>query len=797
MEINLKKLGQQAIETTTDNATKMRLSEDASSMVFQLFTKNVYSNPIGTVIREITSNCFDSHVEAQTNDPNWKKAPVVIRKHKDENSGTQYISFIDYGVGMSPDRVQNVYGVYFESTKRIDNTQIGGFGIGGKTPLAYKRSTGAGEGEYDNSFYVITVFNGTKYFYIISEGEECPVIHKLHEEATEDRNGTEIQIPVLQKDMEKFETEMRRQLYYFENVVFDGFPKTDYNGNVVTDDQGNPVSLMENNYQIVRGKTFLFRGEAYSNYMHVCLGRVAYPIDYSTLDLQQGDYRLPIALKLEVGDINVTVSREQLDYSEKTIKLLRAKLDEAKQEIADLIGKQYQSIQTLEQYFSVKNDFGKLQFPNGTSLYVGDLIKQKDVDFSNFKYQFMKMPNDKQLFRFFFEAKQMGKKPRTSRYSSNDDTFTGGYESLKDKTNICYVDDQWKRKVVKQAWLKEKYGTWYLVQKRRVEDKYMIHEIADLFNVALDNTVDDNGKPVQFVQSLLEMQDEYWSIVQREAKNYDSIEIPEDFIESRKRGAGITPELRKITIPVNFIGGNSRERIKLDNLFKYRMPIVYGTTDDEYALSNAKTMFDILFHEDAYVTHEGYNGEFRTRAQRSHGYYNSNKKEDEPMQSIMFIRVAKNNVKYMEFCRNAYHVSEFNNRMLRRKTDVVRQYFLTAELVDKFKELDGFYRRGFIDVISDKWGKKIDDIKKYIENIPKEAKNDNIRYHKHTLKQYFDVDNLKPDAEQKKVMKTIEEVQALQDKNNNLMRYFNIPYSAEDLEKEQELVTILQVSLAL
>lgn len=63
MEINLKKLSNQALESSTET-TKMRLSEDASSMVFQLFTKNVYSNPIGTVVREITSNCFDSHTEA-------------------------------------------------------------------------------------------------------------------------------------------------------------------------------------------------------------------------------------------------------------------------------------------------------------------------------------------------------------------------------------------------------------------------------------------------------------------------------------------------------------------------------------------------------------------------------------------------------------------------------------------------------------------------------------------------------------------------------------------------------------
>ena len=193
MKINLKKLGEQAIETTTEQ-TKMRLSEDASSMVFQLFTKNVYSNPIGTVVREITSNCFDSHVEAGVD------SPVVIRKHKDGQTGTHYVSFIDYGVGMSPDRVKNIYGVYFESTKRVNNEQIGGFGIGGKTPLAYKRSTGQGEGEYDNSFYVITNYDGTKYYYCIYEGAESPVISELHKEPTTDRNGTEIQVPVFEKD---------------------------------------------------------------------------------------------------------------------------------------------------------------------------------------------------------------------------------------------------------------------------------------------------------------------------------------------------------------------------------------------------------------------------------------------------------------------------------------------------------------------------------------------------------------------------------------------------------------------
>ena len=45
MEINLKQLSTQATAGTTD-VKRMRLSENATSMVFQMFTKNIYSNPI-------------------------------------------------------------------------------------------------------------------------------------------------------------------------------------------------------------------------------------------------------------------------------------------------------------------------------------------------------------------------------------------------------------------------------------------------------------------------------------------------------------------------------------------------------------------------------------------------------------------------------------------------------------------------------------------------------------------------------------------------------------------------------
>jgi hypothetical protein len=441
MKINLKELNEQAITKTT-SSKKMRLSETAQNMVFQLFTKNVYSNPIGTVVREITSNCFDSHIEAKVD------APVVIRKTVDKETGAVYISFIDFGVGMSPSRIEDIYMVYFESTKRVDNTQIGGFGIGGKTPLAYKRSTGQGEMEYDNSFNVITVFDNIKYYYLVFEGNDSPEVTLLHSEVVDEHNGTEIRIPVLERDMYKFEKEMERQLYYFENIIFEGFE----------DEDGN--SRMKNDYQIIRGKSFLFRGNAYQDYMHICLGRVAYPIDFNVLGLSASDYRLPIAIKLEVGDINVTVSRESVDYSEATIKMLKKKLETAKKEAIELLAKQYDNVLTLEDYFNVKSDFGRLNFPNGNSIYLGNMISKEDVNFKNFKYNsIVKMPNDKKLFTFFFDSKMYGKKPsagRRRRYSDAPVYFEGGYETImKNNPNVLYSNGEFTRKLVKQAYLRE------------------------------------------------------------------------------------------------------------------------------------------------------------------------------------------------------------------------------------------------------------------------------------------------------------------------------------------------------
>jgi HSP90 family molecular chaperone len=130
-----------------------------------------YKNPIGAVVREYVSNCFDSHSEAKTDDA------VHVRIGKDDTG--HYWSCEDFGVGLSPDRMKNVFVNYLKSTKENTNDMIGAFGIGSKSGLSYT-----------DVVNIRTRVAGIEYTYILRKGEKSPRLEKLFEEPTTEGNGT-------------------------------------------------------------------------------------------------------------------------------------------------------------------------------------------------------------------------------------------------------------------------------------------------------------------------------------------------------------------------------------------------------------------------------------------------------------------------------------------------------------------------------------------------------------------------------------------------------------------------------
>jgi len=204
---------------------KMEFSIDTSNqMIVSILRDKLYSNKIAAVCREVASNSRDANREAGKGD-----VPITIKMTQGTSilgDNSLNISFKDSGIGISPDRIENVFLKYGSSTKRNTNTQTGGFGIGAKTPFAYSKE-----------FLISTVsdYNGKrmKHVYqaiILSEnGLESSQLIAVSEELTTEETGTEIIVPINEDDRPEFEQEcvkatvlwnVRPELYGFKSVNF-------------------------------------------------------------------------------------------------------------------------------------------------------------------------------------------------------------------------------------------------------------------------------------------------------------------------------------------------------------------------------------------------------------------------------------------------------------------------------------------------------------------------------------------------------------------------------------------------
>ena len=114
--------------------------------------QNPYKNNIGAVVREYVSNSFDSHAEAKFIKENtldkireefsiyataldselnelkqhlaaFNDDAVTVSIAKDEAGW--YWSTEDFGIGLSPSRIKDVFVSYLKSTKELSNSAIG------------------------------------------------------------------------------------------------------------------------------------------------------------------------------------------------------------------------------------------------------------------------------------------------------------------------------------------------------------------------------------------------------------------------------------------------------------------------------------------------------------------------------------------------------------------------------------------------------------------------------------------------------------------------------------------------
>lgn len=300
-------------------STTMTIDSASVHILMGFLSKNVYSDAIGSTVREWTSNAWDATVKS------GKQEPIIVKLAKNEFQNWEF-SVEDKALGFDQDDVKNIVSKYLFSTKRQDNTQLGAIGIGLKSGLAYT-----------NSFTFIGRKDGIERAWMMYEDESENKIDLLYEKATSEQNGVKFTLTVNYYDVREFSQKIRTQLSYFSNVyIIDEYNK--YN----------------NDFKIYENELFKFSENHNDNHMHVCLGDVYYPLDFAKLGLSP--INVPVAVKLGLDERVVpTISRESLMLSVETKALLLSKIEK----IADFFVNLYNANSVRKSFEDCYEEIGK------------------------------------------------------------------------------------------------------------------------------------------------------------------------------------------------------------------------------------------------------------------------------------------------------------------------------------------------------------------------------------------------------------------------------------------------------
>lgn len=320
-----------------------RFSIEASSKAFFILSDGLYSNKILAVVRELSTNAYDSHVDAG-------KADVPFDVHLPTHL-TPVFFIRDYGTSMNHDSCMQLYTTYFRSTRNNSNDAVGCLGLGSKAPFAYS-----------DSFTVEAYLNGMKRVYNAYKNEDgSPVFSLMHETDTNEPDGIKVAIQVNSNDIDRFRREATKVYEFFKvrpNFIGEklNFPKTE---------------------KILSGDNWYFDDNASGNL--IIMGQIAYPLDhYQIMDngknkeakfIQNSD---GLRIFVKIGDVDITPSRESLSYSKDTKENIRNVINNILNEITVKIEDQIKSqpslfkarmryVQISDQCSSIKSAIESLQ----------------------------------------------------------------------------------------------------------------------------------------------------------------------------------------------------------------------------------------------------------------------------------------------------------------------------------------------------------------------------------------------------------------------------------------------------
>jgi hypothetical protein len=326
-----------------------------AGVILDILRTKIYKDPIMAICREITCNARDAHREVGT-----PERPIEIEFPTLWNSGQLRIR--DFGPGISPDRMTEIFIAFGRSTKRSDNVQTGGFGLGAKTPFAYT-----------DSFTIVTVVDGLKYTYAayIDETKVGKMDLMGKPVPTDEENGTTIIIGLAKNDVATFSSYMIKCTKHWDvKPIFHGLNDQYTYPDLTAQYEGTGWAFP--NANVVAGNRSYYHS-TYKSYAIV--DGIEYEIDPNAIkDLTEVERTLlgtGFFLYYNVGDLVLAASRDNLHYEETTNKMIKDRLAILEKELIEIVQDKIKNAATypeaVQAYLGVKDVFNRANLMNHIS----------------------------------------------------------------------------------------------------------------------------------------------------------------------------------------------------------------------------------------------------------------------------------------------------------------------------------------------------------------------------------------------------------------------------------------------
>jgi len=770
------------------------INQGAMGMVMDIVQAQQYQKPIPSTVRELTANAVDSQSEKEKaikilsgeakpedyfiqregalyEDSKWKPEYYNLN-HLDTENNEIILTYVegegtgrcdkfiikDHGVGIGARRLKGVLEVGF-STKRNRKDALGAFGLGAKVGLA----TGA---EY---YKMTTVYNGVKYSVQIfnkkvnslvgalnlSTGEQnVPYEFKneagevtgvIYGEKTDGKNYTEIEVPCLKHYRSEFETAVKTQLLFFNNVRFyrqfgpnvEDKYEIDFKAEVL---HNSDNLIIAKNTPYNKAFVVIVNGD---NAVGVCYGH----IDFKELELE--DMRGAIGIKCHIRQVyddpntgeevvvtpgvDVIASREAIRWTPDTRNFLLSRFEAAQDEATGMVQEELKEDDFLKWIVACKN----ITTFSGMDTAIGRL--SKIVDMKNVKPKFkgtnIKYSGPKLMFDGVASFKKMTKyhDRKEAKYKSNTEeidswlSFTDEnayfrFEEGKSRIKDMYLSDQHGGTFIRVDIFTDEAFENYIAKKIELRSAKIAQDFADDSN-GFDAAIKkfENGIRNRRTQAikLIKASELY--------KSYDEIEVPDDYaktlnateekMEAEEAEASLTPaekrELENRLVANSYVPRNSSYYGQYDDTFKknkvepkikevrdFENTIYYGFQVDEdklqFACNIAKPSMYSMGNRNVYDMM--YNNEYQ------------------------FLSVSKNNKKYFG---GHSHINDFfgKQELVKKEGKVIGLEIVMDNIVIKWntarimKERMGnlaFFRN--FDQVDQGMTEKFNEIDKYIND---------------------------------------------------------------------------------